>query len=99
MQGKRITRSRGDRIIAGVAGGLAEYLGVDPVLVRLGFLVLTIFNGFGAMLYLILWLLLPNQDSLASDPRSQVQENINEMQHAAEQLVERVRNSFQRQEP
>jgi phage shock protein C len=96
MQGKRIYRSRNDRLIAGVAGGVANYLNIDPLLVRIGFVALTALNGFGAMLYIVLWLLLPNEDSLSTDSRSQVQENISEMQTAAEQLLERVRGAFQR---
>lgn len=96
MQGKRISRSRNDRLIAGVAGGLAAYLNIDPLLVRLGFALLTLFNGIGALLYFVLWLLLPNEDSAAPDTRTQVKENIGEMQVTAEQLVDRVRNTFQR---
>ncbi|MCU0495347.1 MAG: PspC domain-containing protein [Chloroflexaceae bacterium] len=69
---------------------------IDPLLVRIGFVALTALNGFGAMLYIVLWLLLPNEDSLSTDSRSQVQENISEMQTAAEQLLERVRGAFQR---
>lgn len=96
MQGKRISRSRTDRVLGGVAGGLADYLGVDPILVRLGFLVLALFQGIGAILYLALWILLPNVDTTAPDTRSQVQENLNEMQSTAEQFVERIRSAFQR---
>jgi phage shock protein C len=96
MQNKRITRSRNDRVLAGVASGLAAYLNIDPVLVRLGFLALTLINGLGVLLYLVLWVLLPNEDTSAPDTRSHVQENLNEMQATAEQLVDRVREAFQR---
>lgn len=96
MQGNRITRSRTDRMIAGIAGGLGARFNIDPVLVRLAFVALTLLNGFGVLLYLILWLLLPSEDSSALDTRSQVQENLHEMQSAAEHLVDRVRGTFQR---
>jgi len=55
---RRPRRSATDRKIAGVAGGLGRALGVDPVLVRVGFVVLTIFS-LGVPLYLLCWLLLP----------------------------------------
>ena len=55
---RRPRRSATDRKIAGVAGGLGRALGVDPVLVRVGFVVLMIF-GAGVPLYLLCWLLLP----------------------------------------
>lgn len=63
MNGKRMTRSRGDRLIAGVASGLAAYFGIDPLFVRIGFVILSLFNGMGVILYLALWLIVPNEDS------------------------------------
>lgn len=56
----RLMRSSTDRHIAGVAGGLARHLDIDPILVRVGFVVLTIFGGAGLFLYGALWLLLPD---------------------------------------
>ena len=94
MQGKRLVRSRNDRMIAGVAGGLAAALNIDPLLVRIVLLALAFMNGFGFMLYLALWLLVPNEDSAAVDAREQVRENVGEMQSAAESMVQRVRGMF-----
>jgi phage shock protein C len=94
MQGKRLLRSRNDRIVAGVAGGVATMFNVDPLLVRIAFLALALFNGFGLIIYLVLWLLVPNEDSPAVDAREQVRENVGEIQAAAESLVQRVRGIF-----
>ena len=94
MQGKRLVRSRSERMIAGVAGGLAATFNIDPLLVRIALLALAFFNGFCFMLYLALWLLVPNEDSAAADAREQVRENVGEMQSAAESLVQRVRGMF-----
>ncbi len=94
MQGKRIFRSREHRVIGGVAGGIATYFNFDPVLVRLAFVLLTLVNGVGALLYLVLWLIVPNEGSVYVDARAQVRENVDEMRGAAEHLVERVRNTF-----
>lgn len=56
---KKLCKSR-DRIFAGVCGGLAEYFGMDVTLVRIIYVLLTIFTAFsGAIIYLILWLLMP----------------------------------------
>ena len=52
-------RSVRDRKIAGVAGGIGRALGIDPLLIRIAFVVLTVFGGFGALLYVLGWLLLP----------------------------------------
>jgi phage shock protein PspC (stress-responsive transcriptional regulator) len=59
MQQSSLMRSETDRMIAGVCGGLAAYLGVDPVLVRLGFVVLLFASGIGLPIYLILWVVMP----------------------------------------
>ena len=59
-------RSQEDRMLAGVCGGVGSYLGVDPVLLRVGFALLTIFGGLGAVAYVALWLVLPEDGSEAS---------------------------------
>jgi phage shock protein PspC (stress-responsive transcriptional regulator) len=54
----RLTRSQDDRKIGGVASGIAAYYGLDPTLVRVGFVISALW-GFGFPLYLVLWLVLP----------------------------------------
>jgi phage shock protein C len=58
---RRLTRSRTDRRIAGVCGGLARYYGWDPTLVRVGYVVASVVSvGFpGIAVYLLLWILMP----------------------------------------
>ena len=56
---KRLMRSSTDKKIAGVCGGLAEYFDVDPMLVRILWLVMVFFAGTGVLAYLVLWILLP----------------------------------------
>jgi signal transduction histidine kinase len=66
----RLARSRTDRVVAGVAGGLGEWLRVDAVLVRLAFVALAAAGGFGFGLYVVAALLLPEQDpDQAAHPR------------------------------
>ncbi len=57
---RRLYRSRRDRMLAGVCGGIAEYLEIDPILVRLVFLAL-LFSGVGVLLYLVAWILIPEE--------------------------------------
>jgi phage shock protein PspC (stress-responsive transcriptional regulator) len=57
----RLRRSATDKHIAGVAGGLARHLDVDPLLVRIGFVVAALFGGVGVLLYGALWLLVPSE--------------------------------------
>ena len=63
---RRLRRSSQRKVVAGVAGGLGEYTGVDPVLFRVLFAVLTLFGGTGILLYLVGWLFLPADDRPAS---------------------------------
>ena len=58
-QHKHLTRSRSDRMIGGVCGGVAAYLGADVNLIRLAMVALTLFGGSGLVLYLAAWILLP----------------------------------------
>jgi phage shock protein PspC (stress-responsive transcriptional regulator) len=60
-QPRRLTRVSDGKMIAGVTTGLARYLGVDPVAVRIGFAVSTLFSGLGFVLYLACWVLMPQE--------------------------------------
>lgn len=58
-----LRRSRADRMVAGVIGGLAEYLGVDATLARVVFVILSIVSAAfpGLLVYLLLWVIVPEQ--------------------------------------
>jgi phage shock protein C len=58
---RELRRSKTDRMVAGVAGGLARYFGIDPILVRVAFVVFTLAGGSGVLAYLILWLVVPEE--------------------------------------
>ena len=60
---RTLCRSSTDKVIAGVAGGIGAYFGIDAVIVRIAFIVLTFLGGAGPFLYLIGWLALPTEDS------------------------------------
>ena len=63
-----LTRSIDDRVVAGVAGGLATYLEVDSVWIRLGFVLGTLFWGVGLIVYSLLWITLPEQPEDEGNP-------------------------------
>ncbi len=58
---KRLFRDRSNRMVGGVASGLAAYLDIDPVLVRVGFVLGAFANGIGILGYIILWVLVPQR--------------------------------------
>ena len=56
---KRLYRSSKERILGGVCGGIAEYLNVDPTLVRLFWVLFTLAAGSGLLVYILAWLIIP----------------------------------------
>jgi phage shock protein C len=61
-----LVRSRHNRMVGGVAAGIARYLGIDLSIVRIGFVVLALVGGLGIPLYLACWLLIPDEYSTQS---------------------------------
>ena len=64
MEETRLYRSTRDRVFAGVAGGLGEYFNVDPIIFRIGFIALTLGAGSGVLIYIILWIFVPESKKL-----------------------------------
>jgi phage shock protein PspC (stress-responsive transcriptional regulator) len=62
VEGRRLTRSEVDKRVAGVCGGLADYFGVDPILVRIAFVLLAVM-GPGILLYIVLWIVMPRGEA------------------------------------
>lgn len=69
MNAKRLLRSRSDRMIGGVCGGMAEYFNIDPSIVRVGWVLLTFFSGFflGIIAYAVLMVVVPEQNPEANN--------------------------------
>ena len=66
---KRLYRSRTDRQWAGVCGGIAEFLNVDPTMVRLVIVILTLFGGTGLMFYIAAMLVVPTEPADYEKPK------------------------------
>ncbi len=86
MGNQKLYRSRSDRMIAGVCGGLGRYFSVDPVIVRLVFLLLLFLGGSGFLVYLILWIIVPDEQQLGAAPHEVMQANTQEMAESAREL-------------
>ncbi len=61
MEPKKLYRSR-DRMLGGVCGGVADYFNIDKTVARLIFAVLVMAYGTGVLLYLLMWIIVPNQE-------------------------------------
>jgi phage shock protein C len=62
---KKYYRSRTERMIAGVCGGMAEYLNIDPIIVRVIWVILGLTGGAGLIAYVLFWLLAPEEPAAA----------------------------------
>lgn len=56
---KKLYRSRSERMLAGICGGLAEYFNIDPTIVRLGFVGFAAVGGCAILIYILMWLIVP----------------------------------------
>lgn len=74
---KILHRSSTNRVLAGVAGGLGEYFDIDPTIIRIVFIILTVFGGSGILIYLVLWLVMPGDSS--SFPKDHIKKGVAEM--------------------
>ena len=61
---KKLYRSTKDRVLAGVCGGLGEYLNVDPVVLRVVWAVFFFIGGMGLLAYIIAWIIMPEQPAI-----------------------------------
>ena len=59
--GRKLDRSKTNRQVAGVCGGLAEYFGIDATLIRVLFVLLAVLGGSGVVVYVAMWIIVPKQ--------------------------------------
>lgn len=83
---KKLYRSEKEKIIAGVAGGLGEYFDIDPVIVRIVFILLTLLHGAGIIIYIALALVVPRQG--AEEKLKEVAEGV---EKGTEKLISKMR--------
>lgn len=92
---KRLYRSREDRMIWGVCGGLGKYLGIDATVVRIITVLLTVASGgLGILAYIAIAIVVPLEESKASTPRETVQQNVAEMRETATELGQQIRSTL-----
>jgi len=94
----RLYRSDRNRILGGVAGGLGKYFDLDPNIIRLIFILLTIFGGSGVPIYLILWVLLPSESSVYAKTEDNMRENVAEIKEKTQQLVNDTKIAFSKKD-
>ncbi len=90
MSQSKLVRSDSDKMVAGVCGGLAAYLDIDPVLVRLAFVVLFLASGIGFAIYLIMWIVMPREATVDESEAVVMQDNIKELKETVSANASKV---------
>jgi len=86
-----LRRSRRDKLIFGVCGGLGDYFGVDPLLIRLAFVLISLAGGSGILAYLILAVVLPDAERTPLAGREGLRHNLQDLQATAGDLAGEMR--------
>jgi len=89
MGNKKLYRSSKDRILGGVCGGIGEYLEVDPIVIRLVSVALVISGGFGILIYLIAWVLIPNEPGVGRDGAEEIKDKAEEVASSVKRAVKK----------
>jgi len=89
----RLYRSETNKVIAGVCGGLGDYFNIDPTIIRIIFVIITIFGGSGILIYIILWLIIPSESSVRQISSDQLKANAQEMKERVEKFAHDIRTS------
>ncbi len=95
---KRLYRSRSDRMIWGVCGGLAKYFDMDPTIIRIIAVLLIFAGGSGILAYIILAIVVPSEGSAAAEPKDTIQENLAEMKETATELGREIQSTLSSKE-
>ena len=66
-QQRKLVRDPDNKMIAGVAAGVANYFGIDPTIVRVIWALTVLFGGLGIIVYLVMWIIVPEGESAAGD--------------------------------
>ena len=91
---KRLYRSRSDRMVWGVCGGLAKYFDMDPTIVRIIAVLLLFANGLGILAYIIMAIVVPQEGSKVTAPKEAIKENVEEIKETAGELGREIRSTL-----
>ena len=90
----KLYRSRTDRMVAGVCGGLGAYIRLDPTIIRLAFVLLALGNGVGVILYLVLWFIIPYEGEGEPGASDTIRAGANEIAERARQAGQELKQAL-----
>lgn len=93
---RRLFRQRSNRMIAGICGGLGEYLAIDPTFVRIFFVLLALINGIGVLIYFLMWIIVPPEDAASISLREAARTGADEIAEQARTMGADLRQAVRR---
>ncbi|MDQ3099523.1 MAG: PspC domain-containing protein [bacterium] len=93
MPNEKLYRSTTNRVIAGVCAGLADYFDIDPMVVRALFVLAFFMSGAGIVLYIVLWLIIPEHPVVDTFSRENLRNTVSEMKAKAIDVVDEFRGT------
>ncbi len=93
MATSQLYRSTTNKVIAGVCGGLGEYFDIDPMIIRALFVLAFFMSGTGILLYIVLWLVIPDRPRRETLSRDHLKETVREMKARAVDVVDELRGA------
>jgi len=94
---KTLVRSEENRFIAGVCGGLGDYFDIDATIFRVVFVVTACVGGSGILVYLLLWVIIPNASADANDPKSRIADFKKEAREFVEFSAEGMKKTIEQE--
>lgn len=109
VKGKKVTQSNSQykslarplegRLLGGVCVGIGRFLDIDPVIIRLIFVGVTLLGGSGILIYIILWLIIPSEQSQDMITQKSIEDGVKEIQQKAQKLAENAKEYSQKANP
>jgi phage shock protein C len=109
VKGKKVTQSNNQykglarplegRLLGGVCVGIGRFLDIDPVIIRLIFVGVTLLGGSGILIYIILWLIIPSEQSQDMITQKSIEDGVKEIQQKAQKLAENAKEYSQKANP
>lgn len=90
----KLYRSEKNKVLGGVCGGLGEYVGIDPTIIRIIFVLLALFGGGGVLIYFILWVVMPPKSKLGKKSETYIKENVEELKTRTKEVAGNDRKAF-----
>jgi phage shock protein PspC (stress-responsive transcriptional regulator) len=91
---KRLYRSRADRMLFGVCGGLAKYFGIDPSIMRIIVILLALSTGIGVLIYFVMAFIIPLEGSEKTAPKEVFMENVQDVKTTAQEFGKKAEDAF-----